>query len=173
MFTVRDAEIEDAKRLLEIYSWYVVNTAVSFDYEPPTLEEYRQKIIDVKRKYPFIVLENDGYPVGFAYAGPFVGRSAYFTASEVTIYIDPAWHLKGGGRALYGALEARLKAQGIRNLYACIGYPETEDEYLTRNSAEFHEHMGFRLAGRFTKCGYKFGRWYDMIWMEKFLVTVS
>ncbi|MBP5631691.1 MAG: GNAT family N-acetyltransferase, partial [Clostridia bacterium] len=52
-------------------------------------------------------------------------------------------------------------------------YPETEDEYLTRNSAEFHEHMGFRLAGRFTKCGYKFGRWYDMIWMEKFLVTVS
>ena len=60
MFTVRDAEIEDAQRLLEIYSWYVVNTAVSFDYDPPSLEEYRQKIVDVKQKYPFLVPAGKG-----------------------------------------------------------------------------------------------------------------
>ena len=58
---------------------------------------------------------------------------------------------------------------GILNLYACIGYPQEEDEYLTRNSAQFHEHLGFKLIGTFTKCGYKFGRWYNMIWMEKMI----
>ena len=56
---------------------------------------------------------------------------------------------------------------GVLNLYACIGYPQAEDEYLTKNSAQFHEHLGFTLAGTFHNCGYKFGRWYDMIWMEK------
>jgi phosphinothricin acetyltransferase len=64
-------------------------------------------------------------------------------------------------------MEAKLKAMGILNLYACIAYPETEDEYLTRNSANFHSHLGFTTAGRFHQCAYKFGRWYDMIWMEK------
>ena len=59
--------------------------------------------------------------------------------------------------------------QHILNLHACIGYPETEDEYLTKNSVEFHAHMGYRMVGKFHKCGYKFGRWYDMVWMEKML----
>ena len=73
------------------------------------------------------------------------------------------------GRALYEALADRLQAMGILNLYACIGYPQAEDEYLTRNSARFHEHLGFALVGTFHNCGYKFGRWYDMIWMEKII----
>ena len=68
---------------------------------------------------------------------------------------------------LYEALETELKKMGILNLYACIGYPETEDEYLTRNSAGFHAHLGYIKVGEFHKCGYKFGRWYHMIWMEK------
>ena len=67
------------------------------------------------------------------------------------------------------ALADRLQAMGILNLYACIGYPQVEDEYLTKNSAQFHEHLGFTLAGTFHNCGYKFGRWYDMIWMEKII----
>ena len=70
---------------------------------------------------------------------------------------------------LYEAIEQKLKEMGILNLYACIGYLDVEDEYLNQNSAQFHEHMGFTLAGRFRKCGYKFGRWYDMIWMEKII----
>lgn len=75
----------------------------------------------------------------------------------------------GLGRQLYKALEQRLAQMGVLNLYACIGWPEAEDEYLTRNSAQFHEHLGFTLAGTFRRCGYKFGRWYDMVWMEKIL----
>lgn len=75
----------------------------------------------------------------------------------------------GLGRQLYKALEQRLAQMGVLNLYACIGWPEAEDEYLTRNSAQFHEHLGFTLAGTFRRCGYKFGRWYDMVWMEKLL----
>ncbi|MBQ9572428.1 MAG: GNAT family N-acetyltransferase [Acidaminococcaceae bacterium] len=73
------------------------------------------------------------------------------------------------GRMLYEALETELKKMGILNLYACIGYPETEDEYLTRNSAGFHAHLGYVKVGEFHKCGYKFGRWYNMIWMEKII----
>jgi phosphinothricin acetyltransferase len=68
---------------------------------------------------------------------------------------------------LYEALEEKLKEIGILNLYACIGYPVEEDEYLTKNSAEFHAHLGYTKVGEFHKCGYKYGRWYDMIWMEK------
>lgn len=76
---------------------------------------------------------------------------------------------QGGGRRLYGELEAALGRMGVRNLYACIGYPETEDEYLTADSARFHERMGYVKCGEFHKCGYKFGRWYNMIWMEKII----
>ena len=73
------------------------------------------------------------------------------------------------GRKLYEALEEALTRMGILNLYACIAYPEREDEFLTMNSANFHEHLGFRKVGKFYKCGYKFERWYHMIWMEKII----
>ena len=88
---------------------------------------------------------------------------------ETTIYLHPDHRGEGIGRALYTRLERELAEQGILNLYACIGYPETPDEYLTTASAEFHAAMGYRLVGRFRKCGRKFDRWYDMIWMEKFI----
>lgn len=73
----------------------------------------------------------------------------------MTIYLDHVAQKRGLGRKLYEALESELKAMGILNLYACIGYPQTEDEYLTRNSADFHEHLGFSECGRFHQCGYK------------------
>ena len=76
---------------------------------------------------------------------------------------------KGYGKELYEALEKALKAQNITNLYACIGYPEVEDQYLTKNSVQYHEHLGYRFIGTFKKCGYKFNRWYDMVWMEKMI----
>lgn len=77
--------------------------------------------------------------------------------------------MAGLGRRLYEELADRLKKMGILNLYACIGYPQVEDEYLTKNSAEFHAHLGFELVGTFHNCGYKFDRWYDMVWMEKII----
>ena len=120
------------------------------------------------RRYPYLVAEVDGRVVGYAYAGAFVGRAAYDWACELTIYLDPEARKRGLGRALYGAMEKALGAMGVLNLYACIGYPrDGDDEYVSSNSADFHAHLGFEKIGTFTACGYKFGRWYDMIWMEK------
>ena len=165
--TIRDVSFEDAERILEIYAYYVRHTAISFEYDVPTIDEFRERIRKTTQKYPYLVIERDGIIQGYAYAGPFKGRAAYDWSCELTIYLDRNARGGGLGRKLYTALEDRLKAMGIVNLYACIAYPETEDEYLTRNSSGFHEHLGFTVAGRFRSCAFKFGRWYDMIWMEK------
>lgn len=167
--TVRDAEIGDAERILSIYAYYVKNTAISFEYDVPTLPEFQNRMKKTMKKYPYLVVEKDGVIQGYAYAGPFVGRAAYDWSCELTIYLDPASQKCGLGRKLYEVLEEKLRGMGILNLYACIGYPEVEDEYLNRNSAEFHTHMGFSKAGEFKLCGCKFGRWYHMIWMEKII----
>ncbi len=167
---VRDAELEDAERLLEIYSYYVEKTAISFEYDVPSLFEFQNRMRNIKSKYPYLAVEEDGVLLGYAYAGAFVGRAAYGWACELTIYLDHTALKCGLGRRLYEALEDRLKKMGILNLYACIGYPGgEEDEYLNKNSADFHAHLGFAKAGEFYKCGYKFGRWYNMVWMEKII----
>lgn len=164
---IRSAATEDADRLLEIYSYYVENTAISFEYETPSLEEFRGRISHTLEKYPYLVAEENGVIQGYAYAGIFKGRAAYDHCCEVTIYLDRDSKGKGYGKALYEALEDALKKQGIINLYACIGDPIVEDEYLTKDSEKFHQHMGYTKVGEFHRCGYKFGRWYNMIWMEK------
>lgn len=168
--TIRFADPGDAEALLEIYRPYVEKTAVSFETAVPSVEEFRGRIRRILEHYPYLAAEKDGALLGYAYAGPFVGRAAYRWSAEVTIYLREDQKKKGIGRMLYARLEELLKARHITNLYACIGIPvEEEDEYLTRNSMEFHAHMGYRLAGKFYKCGYKFGRWYSMVWMEKIL----
>ena len=164
---IRDAAPSDAERLTEIYAWYVHNTAVTFDYEVPSAEAFRARMASTMARYPYLVAERGGELVGYAYAGPFVGRAAYDWSCELTIYLDPVARRQGVGRRLYEALEAALGSMGVRNLYACIGWPEAEDEYLNRDSAAFHARLGFREVGHFQRCGCKFGRWYDMIWMEK------
>lgn len=166
---IRNADIIDADRLLKIYAYYVMNTAISFEYEVPSISEFQNRMRDKMKKYPYIVIEKDGIVQGYAYAGAFVGRAAYNWSCETTIYLDHNARKCGLGRKLYEALEAKIKEMGVLNLYACIGYPETEDEYIDKNSAKFHEHLGFTKVGEFHKCGYKFGRWYNMIWMEKII----
>ena len=166
---IRKATKEDANSILRIYSYYVENTAISFEYTTPSLSEFEERISNTLKKYPFIVLEDDGLVRGYAYAGVFKGRAAYDHCCEVTIYLDRYSKGNGYGRALYEELETELKEMGIINLYACIGDPEVEDEYLTKNSENFHQHMGYTKVGEFHKCGYKFGRWYNMIWMEKII----
>ena len=166
---IRTASSNDSERLLEIYSYYVANTAVSFEYDVPSLEEFRTRIENTLRKYPYLVLEEDGVIQGYAYAGPFKGRAAYDHSCEVSIYVDRHARGCGYGRKLYEALEAKLRAQGILNMYACIGSPVVEDEYLTRNSELFHQHLGFVKVGEFHQCGYKFHRWYNSVWMEKII----
>ena len=169
MITVRDARISDAERLLEIYDYYVRNTAISFEWETPSLDEFRGRMESIMVRYPYLVVLSGGTVMGYAHARPFVGRAAYDWSCETTIYLAHGSQRQGMGKALYESLEHALASIGITNLYACIGWPEAEDEYLTRNSAEFHSHLGYRKVGVFQKCGYKFGRWYDMIWMEKII----
>ena len=169
MMVIRAATREDAGSLLKIYSYYVENTAISFEYVAPSLDEFSKRISSTLEKYPYIVLEDDGLIRGYAYAGAFHSRAAYAHCCEVTIYLDHDSKGNGYGKALYEALEKALKKMGIINLYACIADPEVEDEYLTKNSECFHQHMGYSKAGEFHKCGYKFGRWYNMIWMEKMI----
>ncbi len=164
---VRDAVPGDVPRLLEIYRYYVLNTAVTFDYEVPSEQDFARQLEEISSRYPYLVIEAGGRTAGYACAHPFVGRQAYDWSAETTIYMDPDMRGRGLGAKLYAALEERLREMGILNLYACIGFPGKEDEYLTTASADFHAHLGFRKVGEFRSCGYKFGRWYHMIWMEK------
>ena len=169
MTEIRNATLSDAGRLLEIYDYYVKNTAITFELDTPSLEEFRSRMQKTMERYPYLVILKDGVIEGYAYAGAFVGRAAYDWSCELTIYLDHNARKCGLGRKLYRALEDALKEMGILNMYACIGYPETEDGYLTKNSAEFHAHLGFAQVGLFTRCGYKCDRWYHMIWMEKII----
>ncbi len=166
---VRMATENDAAALLEIYKYYVKNTAITFEYEVPSVEEFKERMRRVLLKYPYLVAENQGEIAGYAYASPFHERAAYQWCVETSIYVNHDLHQRGMGRLLYDELEKRLKDKGILNLNACIGYPEKEDEYLTFNSVRFHEKMGYSMVGEFHKCGYKFDRWYNMVWMEKML----
>ncbi len=166
---IRPATVADAGAMLAIYDYYVRETAVSFAYQPPTEAEIARRMAAVMEKYPYLALEEDGRIIGYAYAGVFKARAAYDWAVETTIYLHRDVRGRGYGRALYTALEDALRAQGVLNAYACISWTDREDEYLTQASPRFHERLGYRLCGTFRKCGYKFGRWYDMIWMEKML----
>ncbi len=167
--TIRDAKLEDAERLAEIYAYYVEETAISFEYEAPTVSEFRERMKTIMMQYPYLVIEKDSVIMGYAYAGKFYGRAAYNRCCETTIYLHKDAKRCGFGKKIYAALEERLKAMSVLNLYACIAYPEVDDKYLSKNSAEFHAHCGFTEIGRFHKCGYKFNRWYDMIYMEKII----
>ena len=164
---IRDARACDAGRMLEIYAYYVDNTAISFEYTAPSLREFSARIAKTTERYPWLAAEQNGRVTGYAYAGPFKGRAAYDWSCELSVYVDRDAAGQGIGRRLYEELERRLAAMGIRNLYACIAMPRGTDPYLDTNSADFHAHMGFSLAGTFCSCACKFGRWYDMIWMEK------
>ena len=166
---IRSAAPDDAKRLLEIYGYYVANTAVSLEYDVPTEADFRSRIQNTLQKYPYLVLEEDGIIQGYAYAGMFKSRAAYSRSCEVSIYVDRSAKRRGYGRKLYETLEDSLKRQGIVNMYACIAYPVVEDEYLTRDSERFHRRLGFSTVAEFHQCACKFGRWYNMICMEKII----
>lgn len=166
---IRIAKPEDAEELLSIYAPYVEWTAITFEYTVPTVEEFRERLYNTLKKYPYLVAEQNGEILGYAYAGPFKAKAAYAWSVETSIYVKAGERRRGLGRLLYEALERQLKKQGILNLYACIAYPEIEDEYLTEDSVHFHKKMGYRMIGTFYQCGYKFHRWYHMVWMEKMI----
>ncbi len=166
---IENVTVDDAKELVRIYRPYVEETAISFEYEVPSAEEFACRIKNITSKYPYIKAVGDGMIVGYAYAGSFKDRKAYDRSVETTIYVKRDCKRKGIGKELYNELESWLKAMGILNMNACIAFTDAEDEYLNNDSFKFHSKMGFDMVGTFHKCGYKFGRWYDMVWMEKML----
>ena len=164
---IRFAKEADAAELLAIYAPYVKNTAITFECDVPSAEEFTQRIRSVSSRYPYIAAELDGEIIGYAYASAFHTRAAYDWSVEMSIYLKQEKRRLGIGGKLYDIMEAILRKQGFLNLNACIAYSDIEDETLTNASVRFHEKRGFSIIGRFSKCGYKFNRWYDMVWMEK------
>ena len=160
--TIRTASVSDAPALLSIYAPYVEKTAVTFEYTVPSPEEFQTRVAHTLDRYPYLVAERNREIIGYAYASAFKERAAYDWAVETSVYVSEDARRTGAGSILYEALENYLKRQNVINVNACIAYPNP-------GSIAFHEKYGYRTVGHFTKCGYKLGQWWDMVWMEKML----
>ena len=164
---IRIARPDDAAALLAIYAPYITDTAITFEYTVPTLEEFTQRVCRTLEKYPYLVAEANGLIIGYAYASAFRVRTAYNWSVETSIYVRGGMKGHGIGRKLYNELEKLLARQNITNLYACIATPCDDDTYVTMDSVDFHRHLGYTHIGQYTKCAYKFGQWFNMVMMEK------
>ena len=159
MHSIRMASGNDAQALLDIYNQYI-ETPVTFEYTLPSREEFQSRIRETSREYPYLVLEQDGQIVGYAYAHRRGERAAYRWCAELSIYLDQNSRGKGLGRHLYQTLFALLRLQNIQSVYACITVPNPR-------SIGLHRSLGFEEAGRWPKAGYKNGGWHDVLWMMK------
>lgn len=157
---IRLARVEDAPELLEIYTPYVTDTVVSFEYEVPTVEEFTHRVESTLAMHPYLVWEEDGRILGYAYAHPYAVRPAYQWGAELTVYLRPEACHRGLGTKLYGVLFDLLRLQGVRTVYGCI----TAENQA---SVAMHRALGFREGGLFHNAGYKFDRWLDVFWLEK------
>lgn len=166
---VRMATPDDAENLLDIYAPYILETGVTFEYAVPGAEEFRFRIWSVLEKYPYLVACDGDRIVGYAYAKALGERAAFSHSAETAIYLARNERGKGVGSLLYGELERILKMQNVTNVYAAVSYRESEDETISHASPLFHLARGYRKAAHFQKCGYKFGRWYDIVWYEKYI----
>ncbi len=159
---IRIARPEDAGALLDIYAWYVENTTVTFEYDVPSVAEFEGRIRRTLTRYPYLVAELEGVPVGYAYAGEFRERVAYMWCCEASVYVRRDMHRLGIGRQLYTQLERYLRLQNIASIDACISHPN-------KQSIKFHSSLDFERVARFSKCAFKMGRWVDVVWMQKIL----
>ncbi len=167
---IRVARADDAEALARIYAYYVEHTAITFEYEAPDAAEMNARREKILKHYPYLVVEQAGRAVGYAYAHEFYGRAAYAWSVEASIYIASDARGQGLGRKLYDALERALRVMGVLNINACIAVPRTADDpYLTDGSLAFHKRLGYQMVGTFHQSGCKFGRWYDVAWMEKMI----
>lgn len=170
---IRVATVDDAQAILDVYKYYILNTAITFECSVPSIEDFRKRVEKTLEKYPYYVAICDNKIVGYAYASDFGTREAYRFCAELSIYLDKDYEHKGIGKHLYQKLVGALKECGIKNIYARIAVPvEKEDEYLDFNSVNYHKHLGFEQVGKFTQCGYKFNRWYNIVVLEKIIREV-
>ena len=163
---LRIATENDIPEILAIYAPYIETTTATFEYDVPCLRSFTQRFFDITAQFPWLVWEEDGQILGYAYASPPYTRAAYSWCAEPSIYLKPEALGKGIGRKLYAALEAILREQGYQVLYALISDENT-------GSVAFHERLGYIHKAHFSNCGFKFNHWVGLIWMEKRLVPVT
>ena len=160
---VRSATPDDAAACAAIYAPYVEGTAVSFETEPPSVEVVRGRLESALRTHAWVVLEDDGRVVGYAYAGPYKERAAYRWSCEVSVYLEQGRRRTGAGRVLYEALFERLVERGYLVAVAGMSLPNPASEGL-------HRALGFEDVGTWRRIGHKHGRWYDVHWVQRPLV---
>jgi L-amino acid N-acyltransferase YncA len=161
---VRDATTADAEGCWAVYAPYVLASTATFELVPPTVAELAQRITAAQSQHAWLVLEQDGAVVGYAYGGPFKSRSAYRWACEVSVYLAEGHRGRGGGRALYTALLDRLAERGYRTVAAGMTQPNEA-------SAALHRSLGFETVGTFHRVGWKLGGWHDVTWVQRDLVA--
>ena len=159
---IRLAHPGDAPMIHAIYVPFVVNTPVSFELVVPTEQEMRQRIEQTLLTHPWLVCEEQGEILGYAYASQHRARQAYQWSVDVSAYVHEQWRGKGIGKALYTSLFALLRLQGFYNVYAGIALPNPA-------SVALHEAMGMRQLGIYQQVGYKQGTWHDVGWWQKTL----
>lgn len=152
---IRTAEESDAEGVLSIYAPVVRETAISFELEPPSLEEMRERIRSLRGRLPWLVCAEGPEVCGYAYADRFRTRAAYQWSAEVTVYVSPTWRRRGVGQALYTSLLEALRLLGYRSAFAGIALPNPA-------SVALHEALGFLPAGTFSTAGFKLGQWHDV-----------
>ncbi len=157
---IRLASEKDVPAMLAIYTPYVTDTTFSFEYTPPTPDEFLTRFCSISENFPWLVWEEDGRVLGYAYGSLPFERAAYAWCGEVSIYLAPQVRGKGVGRRLYTALEKLMLLQGYRVFYALVTSENTV-------SLAFHEKLGYRPGVVFDRCGFKFGRWLGVHWLEK------
>ena len=159
---IRLATAADVPAMLEIYRPYVENTTITFEYETPSLQAFAARFAAITAAYPWLVAQQDGVVVGYAYASRAKERAAYQWDADMSIYLAPAAQGQGVGRALYERLEAELRPLGYCTLYAVITGENT-------GSVAFHKAMGYTHRATLPQSGFKHGRWLDVVWYEKSL----
>ena len=157
---LRIATVNDIPAMLEIYAPFVLNTTNSFEYTVPTQEAFTQRFLNYTETFPWLVWEEDGIVLGYAYGSLPFSRAGYRWCCEVSIYVAPQAHGRGIGRQLYRALESLLWKLGYRVIYAIV----TSEN---KGSLAFHEKVGYRFCAELPGCGYKFGRNLSITWLEK------
>lgn len=158
---VRLATADDAAAVQAIYAPVVRETAISFEWDPPSIEVMRSRITaTLEGGLPWLVLAGAGDVLGYAYAAPHRARRAYQWSVEVSVYVSRAARRSGVGRALYGSLFRVLALQRYVNAYAGATLPNEA-------SVALHTAVGFREVGIYRRVGYKFGAWHDVIWWHR------
>jgi L-amino acid N-acyltransferase YncA len=159
---VRDAVPADAAACAAVYAPYVTGSTATFEYDPPSVDDMAARIARALLAHAWLVLEDGGRVVGYAYAGPYKERAAYRWSCEVSVYLAEHHRGRGGGRALYEALFARLAERGFRTAVAGMTLPNPASEAL-------HRALGFETVGTWRRIGWKHGAWRDVTWVQRSL----